>query len=29
VIHNAEVGFADRMSVCDNAVVRCVLPFTL
>jgi len=29
VIHNSKVGFANRMSVCDNAVVRCVLPFTL
>jgi len=29
VIHNCKVGFANRMSGCDNAVVRCVLPFTL
>jgi len=29
VIHNSKVGFANRMSGCDNAVVRCVLPFTL
>jgi len=29
VIHNSKVGFANRMSVCDNAAVRCVLPFTL
>jgi len=26
VIHNSKVGFANRMSGCDNAVVRCVLP---
>ena len=29
VIHNSKVGFANRMPVYDNAVVRCVLPFTL
>ena len=29
VIRNSKVAFANRMSVCDNAVVRCVLPFTL
>ena len=29
VIHNSKVGFANRMSGCDNAVVRCVLSFTL
>jgi len=29
VIHNSKVGFANRMSVCDNAAVRCVLQFTL
>ena len=27
LIHNCKVSFANRVSVCDNAVVRCVLPF--
>jgi len=25
LIHNSKVSFANRISVCDNAVVRCVL----
>jgi len=29
VIHNSKVAFVNRMSICDDAVVRCVLPFTL
>jgi len=27
LIHNCKVSFANRVAVCDNAVVRCVLPF--
>jgi len=25
LIHNCKVSFADRVAVCDNAVVRCVV----
>ena len=27
LIHNCKISFADIVPVCDNAVVRCVLPF--
>jgi len=27
LIHNCKVSFGNRVAVCDNAVVRCVLPF--
>jgi len=27
LIYNCKVSFADRVAVCDNAFVRCVLPF--
>jgi len=27
LIHNCKVSFANRVAVCDNAVVKCVLPF--